>query len=99
MAPLKMDSADGTGDDIDGSSDSVTIPNDASGVKAKFVPVSVSEDAYILAGPSGDTITTSNGIILTPESGGIVLDVTGYVKIYYMQVSGAGRICIKPLSG
>lgn len=99
MAPIKMDTADGTGDNIDGSSDSVTIPNDASGVKAKFVHVSVSEDAYVLANAAGDTITTTNGIIVTPESGGIILDVTGYAKIYYLQVSTGGRICVKPVGG
>jgi len=88
----------GTGDDVDGTTDSVTIPDNAAGDRARRVLVTVSEDTYVLPGAAGVTVTATTGIIVTPESGGKVLDVGGYVAIAYLQVSGAGRICVTPVA-
>jgi hypothetical protein len=87
----------GAGDDTDGSSDLTAIPNDASGVKAKVVLITVSEDTYVLPVLAGGAVTNATGAIVTPESGGLVLDVAGFHSIAYLQVSGAGRICINPM--
>ena len=87
----------GAGDDIDGSSDTTAIPNDASGVKAKTVLITVSAAAYILPVQSGGAVTSAAGTIVTPESGGIALAVGGFHSIAYLQVSGAGQINISPL--
>jgi len=87
----------GAGDDIDGSSDTTAIPNAADGNPAKVCLITVSEDAYVLPVLTGGAVTTTTGFIVTPESGGVMLDTTGFDLIAYLQVSTAGRICITPL--
>jgi hypothetical protein len=87
----------GAGDDVDGTSDTTTIPNAAGGVKPRAILITVSEDTYVLVGVSGETVTTTNGTIVTPESGGIVFDCAGHTAVAYKQVSTGGRICISPL--
>lgn len=94
---ISIPAAGGAGDDIDGTSDTTAIPNAADANPARVCLITVSEDAYVLPVLTGGAVTTTTGIIVTPESGGIMLDTAGYDLIAYLQVSGAGRICITPM--
>lgn len=90
-------SAAGAGEDVDGSADTITIPNKADGSKAEFILVTVSEDTYVRVGASGDTVSATNGVIVTPESGGMIFACGGQTTVHHLQVSTAGRICVTPL--
>jgi hypothetical protein len=92
---LKVDPAGGTGAATGGSSVATAVP-DVNGVNAPRVLVTVSAAAYILPGISA-TVTSSNGFVLTPESGGALISTHGITTISHLQVSGAGRICILPV--
>ena len=75
------------------------LPNDASGVQASTVLVTVSIATYVrVIAAGGTSVTSSNGIVVTPESGGVVLNTRGYkasAELSHMRVgSSDGRICI-----
>ena len=96
LRPLSIPSV-ASGDDINDSSDTTAIPNDASGVQASTVLVTVTADAYVRPVVSGGTVTNANGVIITPECGGMMFNVRGLgasAAIAYLQVSGVGRITI-----
>lgn len=86
-----------TGEDVDSSSDSIAIPT-VGGVSARRVLITVSTATYVSAGNgSGGTITNANGILVTPESGGLIMDVVGSTHIYHIRSAADGRITITPL--
>ena len=86
----------GAGDDIDGSSDTTEIPNDSGGTKAKTVMICVSVAAYVLPVQSGGAVTASTGTQIGPNER-LVLDVSGFHSIAYLQVAGNGQITISPV--
>jgi hypothetical protein len=77
------------------SSQSVAIPNDASGVPARYVRILASGNAYVKPGRTGVTATV-NDFFLNPNEG-VVLNVLGQTHIAYLQESNAPKINITPL--
>lgn len=84
------------GEDIDGSSDTLTLPTGAGGNTAEWVLVTVSGAAYVLPVASGGSVSSTTGIILG-AGGSILLNVKGYAAIAHLQVTAAGQITVAPV--
>lgn len=89
VCPLRVGS--GVGEDVDGTPDTIALPNAANGAVAEMVLVTVTEDTYVLPVKTGGAVATTTGIIVTPESGGILLNVKGLQLIAHVQVSATGN--------
>jgi hypothetical protein len=94
---ISVPAAGGAGAVVGGTSATTAIPNTADGKTALVCLITVSEDTYVLPVLTGGAVTNVTGIIVTPESGGILLHTGGIDLIAHLQVSGAGRICITPI--
>lgn len=101
LRPLTLKPGGGTGVATTTSAVDTAIPDDASGAQARTVLITVSEDTWVLPiSAGGSVVAVGTGIIVTPESGGIVLNVSGYgdaAEISHLRVSAVGRINICPL--
>lgn len=74
----------------------VAIPNNASGVIAKYVRITVASGAAYVKPVLTGTACTANDILVTVGES-IVLNVFGYTHIAYLQESAAVKINILPL--
>lgn len=95
--PLTMTTVGGTGGAVGATTAELTLPT------ARVVHVTVTTAAVVRLGPSGVTVTTANGTIITPDSGGLILDTMGFVSIASIRVAlngvaaGDGLICVNPV--
>lgn len=94
MKMMKI-TTEGTGATTSGSSATIAIPVDASGVRAEKVLVTVEGATYVLPGPSGATATTSS--ILVSHDAPLALDVMGLTHIAHLQLTAAQRITVTPI--
>jgi hypothetical protein len=88
----------GTGASITTSatSQSVAIPTDSSGGKARFVVISVTQAAYVRPGNSSVTATTTDIICNANEK--TVLNVAGCTNIAALQQGSSGNVTIVPVT-
>ena len=94
MKMMKI-TTEGTGATTSGSSATIAIPADASGVRAEKVLVTVEGATYVLPGPSGATATASS--ILVSHDAPLALDVMGLTHIAHLQLTAAQRITVTPI--
>jgi hypothetical protein len=78
-----------------GASAVVAIPNNASGVIAKYVRLQATGNCYIKPGLVGSTCTV-NDCLLSPNEA-LVLNVFGFTHIAYLQETAAAKLNITPL--
>jgi len=94
MKMMKI-TGEGSGATTGGSSATIAIPVDASGVKAEKVLITVEGATYVLPGLSGATATTSSIIVSHDEP--LALDVLGLSHIAHLQLTAAQRITVTPI--
>ena len=85
----------GAGATTGSSSAVLAIPNDASGVKANKVMVTVGDLTFILPGSSAATATTSS-ILISPHAP-MIFDVHGITHIAHLEAVAAQRITVVPV--
>jgi hypothetical protein len=78
-----------------GASQLVAIPSTSAGIRARFVRLQVIGSAYVRPVVTTGTCTV-NDILLSPNFD-VILDVTPYTHIAYLQEAAAARISITPL--
>lgn len=78
-----------------GTSARVAIPNDAAGVRARFVRVTCTVAAYVK--PGNSAITAAAGDILLNPEHELVLAVGGVTHIAAIQVASAGVVNVVPV--
>ena len=77
------------------ASANVAIPNDASGVRARYVRILANGNCYIRPGQSA-VVATVNDFYLNPNEG-VVLNVLGHTHIAYLQDGASRTINMSPL--
>lgn len=78
-----------------GTSASVAIPNNAAGVRARFVRVTCTVAAYVKVGPSA-VAAAAGDALLNPEHE-LMLAVGGFTHIAAIQVASAGVVNVVPV--
>lgn len=96
VAPLSLPIGTIIGEATGAASNDLAIPNNRNGSKAKRVAISVTAAAYVKLGISTDTVSETDGFVLNPGDGWIVLDCHSSVhtSVLHLQVTAAGRISI-----
>lgn len=89
ICPLRI--LTGVGEDVDGTPDTIALPTLPGGGTAEIVLVTVTEDTYVLPVLTGGAVATTTGIIVTPESGGLLLNVMGLNAIAHVEVAASGN--------
>ncbi|MDP3677309.1 MAG: hypothetical protein Q8R44_19790, partial [Novosphingobium sp.] len=90
VAPLAINLGTIIAEATGASSNDLAIPNDSSGNKAKRVAISIATAAaYIMLGISTDTVTTTNGFVLNPGDGWVILNCAGSTQtsVIHLQVA------------
>lgn len=83
-----------------GSSNSLAIPNGADGNKARYVGISIATAAaYFNFGASGDSVTASNGMVISPGDGMLIFATKSHTHIHHLQVASAGVISMTAIDG
>ena len=79
-----------------GTSQSVAIPNTASGTKPKYVRIQVTTYAFIKFGNGAGTAATSSDILVSPNESELY-KVSGNTHVAAIQQAGAGLVNITAL--
>ena len=83
-----------------GSSNSLAIPNGADGNKARYVGITIgTAAAYFLFGASGDSVTSTTGIVINPGDGMFIFATKSHTHIHHLQVASAGVISMTAIDG
>lgn len=83
-----------------GSSNSLAIPNGADGNKARYVGISVATAAaYVMFGASGDSVTSTTGMVINPGDGMLVFATKSHTHIHHLQVASAGVVSMTAMDG
>jgi len=93
MTPIKIMAA-GAAVTSSGSSQSITIPNDSTGNKAKTVLVTVEGLTYILPGIG---LTATAACTIASANAPLLLDVTGMTTIAVLQLTAAQIVTVNPV--
>ena len=77
------------------ASATVTIPNAASGVQARYIRLQSTGNCYVKVGQAGITCTVNDCLLSPNES--LVLNVNGCTTLAHLQETAAAKLNITPL--
>lgn len=95
ITPLRVTT--GTSVATSSGSTATAIPAAQGGNPPEQVLVTVTEDTYVLPGPSTVTAAATTSVLVTPESGGMIFAVKGQTHVAHIRATTDGRIAINPV--